>query len=76
VSFSRDSLRRQIEYARHRQARYAVVSERYIKLFPAWQQAIDAPAPELELLYTTSNSVAPKAYVFEIVPQPAQNVGN
>ncbi|MDZ7361442.1 MAG: glycosyltransferase family 39 protein [candidate division KSB1 bacterium] len=76
VSFSRDSLPRQIEYARHRQARYVVVSERYLKLFPVWQQALEAPNSELKLLYKTGNTIAPKAYVFEIVPQPVENAGN
>jgi len=76
VSFSLDSIERQIEYARFRRARYVVISERYVNHFPIWQQIIAAPSPPLALLYTTTNAAAPKAYVFEIVPHPAASVGN
>lgn len=76
VSFSVDTLDRQLAYAGYRGARYIVLDERYAKHFPVWQQILPVPPPELKLLYVTRNPAVPKAYVFEIVPHLEGSAGN
>jgi 4-amino-4-deoxy-L-arabinose transferase-like glycosyltransferase len=76
VSFTQDAFERQLAYARHRGARYVIISERYLGHFPILQQVINLPPPELKLLYTTASPFVPRAFIFEIVPHPAVSVGN
>jgi 4-amino-4-deoxy-L-arabinose transferase-like glycosyltransferase len=76
VSFTQDPFARQLEYARHRGARYVVISERYLRHFPILQQALQTPPAELKLLHATAAPAVPRAFIYEIVPHPAVSVGN
>jgi len=76
VSFTQDPFDRQLAYARHRGARYVIISERYVGHFSVLQQVLNLPPPELKLLYTTTAPSVPRAFIFEIVPHPAGSVGN
>jgi 4-amino-4-deoxy-L-arabinose transferase-like glycosyltransferase len=76
VSFTQDVFARQLAYARHRGARYVIISERYVGHFPMLQQVLNSLPPELKLLYTTVAPSVPRAFIFEIVPHPAVSVGN
>ena len=76
VSFTQDPFARQLEYARHRDARYVIISTRYVGHFPILQQVLNSPPPELRLVYTTTTTLVPPAFVYEIVPHPSVSVGN
>lgn len=76
VSFSQDSFDRQLEYTRHRGARYVIISERYLNHFPILQQVLQTPPPELKLLYATTTPSVPRAFIYEVVPHTAVSVGN
>ena len=76
VSFTQDAFDRQLAYARHRGARYVIISERYVGHFPILRQVLNLPPPELKLLYAITTATVPRAFVFEIVPHPPVSVGN